>query len=52
VVTVPDTRVPCNVVVELKSLKEFQIGVDVRVESLSDPSVTAPFVKESSGAYR
>ncbi|CAG9786534.1 unnamed protein product [Diatraea saccharalis] len=50
--TVPYTRVPCNVVIELKGPKQYQIGVDVRVDSLDDPSVTAPFYKESSGPYR
>ncbi|KAL0839091.1 hypothetical protein ABMA28_017070 [Loxostege sticticalis] len=52
IITVPDTRVPCHVVIELKGPKQYQIGVDVRVESLDDPNVTAPFFKETSGAYR
>ncbi|CAH0398502.1 unnamed protein product [Chilo suppressalis] len=52
VFTVPDTRVPCHVTIELKGPKQYQIGFNVTVESLEDPSVTAPFFKESSGAYR
>ncbi|XP_028163572.1 calpain-7-like isoform X4 [Ostrinia furnacalis] len=52
VVTVPDTRVPCHVVIELRGPKQYQMGMDVRVESLDDPNVTAPFFKETSGPYR
>ncbi|XP_022129624.2 calpain-7 [Pieris rapae] len=52
IVTVPNSRVPCNLVAELKGPKQYQMGVDARVESLDDPSVTAPFLKESSGAFR
>ncbi|CAH4028535.1 unnamed protein product [Pieris brassicae] len=52
IVTIPESRVPCNLVAELKGPKQYQMGVDARVESLDDPSVTAPFLKESSGAFR
>ncbi|XP_073955964.1 calpain-7-like [Choristoneura fumiferana] len=52
IITVPDSRTPCRLVAQLKGPKQYQMGLDARVESLSDPSVTAPFVKESSGAYR
>ncbi|XP_072948969.1 calpain-7-like isoform X2 [Epargyreus clarus] len=52
VVTVPHSRAPCNVVVELKGPKQYQIGMDARVEALDDPDVTAPFLRESSGPYR
>ncbi|XP_063536110.1 calpain-7-like [Cydia strobilella] len=51
-ITVPESRVPCRVVAQLKGPKQYQMGMDARVESISDPNVTAPFVKESSGAYR
>ncbi|XP_026327354.1 calpain-7-like [Hyposmocoma kahamanoa] len=52
VITVPDSRVPCHVTVQLRGPKEYQIGIDARVESLDDPNQTAPFLKESSGPYR
>lgn len=52
IITVPDARSLCNMVVELKGPKQYQMGMDVRVESLDDPSVTAPFLKETSGSYR
>ncbi|CAH2048365.1 unnamed protein product, partial [Iphiclides podalirius] len=51
-ITVPESRPPCQMVVELKGPKQYQIGVDVKVDSLEDPDVTAPFLKESSGPYR
>ncbi|CAG4940491.1 unnamed protein product [Parnassius apollo] len=51
-VTVPEARAPCSLVVELKGPKQYQIGVDAKVDSLDDPNVTAPFLKESSGPYR
>ncbi|XP_045498046.1 calpain-7-like [Colias croceus] len=51
-ITVPDSITPCTLAAELKGPKQYQIGIDARVESLDDPSVTAPFLKESSGAYR
>ncbi|KAJ2948894.1 hypothetical protein O0L34_g5826 [Tuta absoluta] len=52
VVTVPGSRSPCHITVQLKGPKQYQIGFDVRVESLDDPNQTAPFLKESSGPYR
>ncbi|KPJ12934.1 Calpain-7 [Papilio machaon] len=52
IVTVPEARSPCNMVLELKGPKQYQIGMDARVESIEDPTVTAPFLKESSGPYR
>ncbi|KAG6449017.1 hypothetical protein O3G_MSEX005827 [Manduca sexta] len=52
VVTIPESRVPCHLVVELKGPKQYQIGIDARVEALDDPSVTAPFLRESSGPFR
>ncbi|XP_046965982.1 calpain-7-like isoform X1 [Vanessa cardui] len=52
IVTVPDTRGACHLVAELKGPKQYQIGVDARVEALDDPNLTAPFLKESSGPYR
>ncbi|XP_064072702.1 calpain-7-like isoform X2 [Vanessa tameamea] len=52
IVTVPDTRTACHLVAELKGPKQYQIGVDARVEALDDPNLTAPFLKESSGPYR
>ncbi|VVD05817.1 unnamed protein product [Leptidea sinapis] len=52
IVRVPDAVSGCELVAELKGPKQYQIGIDARVESLDDPSVTAPFLKESSGAYR
>ncbi|XP_061383599.1 calpain-7-like isoform X2 [Danaus plexippus] len=52
IITVPESRNPCHVTIELKGPKEYQIGVDARVESLDDPNITAPFLRESSGAYR
>ncbi|XP_041978772.1 calpain-7-like [Aricia agestis] len=51
-IRVPESRGPCHVVCQLKGPKQYQIGVDARVESLDDPSVTAPFLRESSGPYR
>ncbi|XP_049872970.1 calpain-7-like [Pectinophora gossypiella] len=50
--TVPDSRTPCHVTIQLLAPKQYQIGVDVRVESMNDPNQTAPFLKESSGPYR
>ncbi|CAB3261140.1 unnamed protein product [Arctia plantaginis] len=52
IITVPESRTPCNIVVELKGPKQYQLGVDAKVESLDDPTVTAPFFKETSGPYR
>lgn len=52
IITVPESRNPCHLVAELKGPKQYQIGIDVRVEGLDDPNVTAPFLRESSGAYR
>ncbi|KAJ0176823.1 hypothetical protein K1T71_008002 [Dendrolimus kikuchii] len=51
-IVVPDSRYPNNVVIELKGPKQYQMGIDAKVESLDDPSVTAPFVRESSGPFR
>ncbi|KAL4705929.1 hypothetical protein ACJJTC_017511 [Scirpophaga incertulas] len=50
--TIPNWRTPRHVVIKLMGPKNYQIGMDVRVESLEDPDVTAPFFKKSSGAYR
>ncbi|XP_045448055.1 calpain-7-like [Melitaea cinxia] len=52
VVTIPDSRNPCHLVAELKGPKQYQMGIDAKVESLDDPNVTAPFLRESSGPYR
>ncbi|CAB3236560.1 unnamed protein product [Arctia plantaginis] len=52
IITVPESRTPCNIVVELKGPKQYQLGVDAKVESLDDQTVTAPFFKETSGPYR
>lgn len=52
VLTIPDSVTPSGMVVELRGPKQYNIGIDVTVESLTDPTVTAPFRKESSGAYR
>ncbi|XP_039753508.1 calpain-7-like isoform X2 [Pararge aegeria] len=51
-VKVPVSRYPCHLVVLLKGPKEYQMGLDCRIESLDDPNVTAPFHKATSGPYR
>ncbi|KAH9629383.1 hypothetical protein HF086_008899 [Spodoptera exigua] len=38
IITVPDSRTPCHIVIELKGPKQYQMGVDARVESLDDPT--------------
>ncbi|XP_053609230.1 calpain-7-like isoform X2 [Plodia interpunctella] len=48
-ITTPESTA---MVVELRGPKQYNIGIDVTVEALDDPNVTAPFLKESSGAYR
>lgn len=52
IVTIPESRNPCHLVAELKGPKQYQMGVDAKVESLDDPNLTAPFLRESSGPYR
>ncbi|GBP71678.1 Calpain-7 [Eumeta japonica] len=49
---ISDGRVPCKLVLQLKGPRQYQLGIDVRVVSLEDPNLTAPFVSESSGNYR
>ncbi|KAG7308895.1 hypothetical protein JYU34_006165 [Plutella xylostella] len=43
---------PAWLVLELKGPKQYQLGFDVRVTSLDDPTVTAPFHTKTSGAFR
>lgn len=52
VVSVPEGRNPSEVLVELKGPKQYQMGIEARVEALDDPTVTAPFLKQSSGLFR
>lgn len=41
-----------NLVIELRGPKVYQVGLEVIVSSLVDPTVTAPFVSKVSGSYR
>lgn len=41
-----------QVFIELKGPKDYQIGFDVTISSVTDPDVTAPFKTSSSGAFR
>lgn len=41
-----------NLVIELRGPKVYQVGIEVTVESLADPSITAPFVSKTTGSYR
>lgn len=42
----------CNLVIELRGPKVYQVGLEVTVASLVDPTVTAPFVSKVTGTYR
>ncbi|XP_004925190.1 calpain-7 [Bombyx mori] len=48
---VPDARA-CSVLLQLKGPKQYQLGMDAKVEALDDPNVTAPFLKLTSGPFR
>lgn len=37
---------------DLKGPKQYQLGLEIIPKSLNDPNKTAPFVTQSSGAYR
>lgn len=41
-----------NVVIELRGPKVYQVGIEVTVDSLDDPNITAPFVSKTTGSYR
>lgn len=41
-----------NLVIELRGPKVYQVGIEVTIESLSDPNITAPFVSKTTGSYR
>lgn len=41
-----------NFVVELRGPKVYQVGIEVIVQSLDNPEVTAPFVSKTTGTYR
>lgn len=41
-----------QVFIELKGPKDYQIGFDVTISSVTDPEVTAPFKTISSGTFR
>lgn len=41
-----------NLIVELRGPKDYQVGLELTVVSLEDPTVTAPFVNKSTGSYR
>lgn len=41
-----------NVVIELRGPKVYQVGIEVSVDSLDDPNITAPFVSKTTGSYR
>lgn len=41
-----------NLVIELRGPKVYQVGFEIKVQSLDDPSVTAPFVSKTTGSYR
>ena len=41
-----------ELVIELRGPKIYQVGLEVVVVSLDDPSMTAPFVSKLSGSYR
>lgn len=41
-----------NLVIELRGPKVYQVGFEITVQSLDDPSVTAPFVSKTTGSYR
>lgn len=40
------------IVIDLKGPKQYQMGVEVTIVSLTDDDITAPFKSTSSGAYR
>lgn len=52
IITVPDSRTPCDMVIELKGPRQYEIGFSVKVHSLEDPSITAPFHTLTAGQYR
>lgn len=41
-----------SMVLELRGPKVYQVGLEVRIESLADDTVTAPFVSRVTGTYR
>lgn len=41
-----------NLVVELRGPKIYQVGFEIKVNSLEDSTVTAPFVSKVTGSYR
>ncbi|XP_050080262.1 calpain-7-like [Anopheles maculipalpis] len=41
-----------ELVIELRGPKVYQVGLDLTVVSLSDETVTAPFVSQKTGVYR
>lgn len=41
-----------NLVIELRGPKVYQVGFEITVASLEDPTITAPFVSKMSGSYR
>lgn len=42
----------CHLICELRGPKNYQVGLELIVESLSDPNLTAPFVSKVTGTYR
>ncbi|XP_077298666.1 calpain-7-like [Arctopsyche grandis] len=51
-VTLGDCPSANHMVLDLRGPKDYQINIDVAVQSLDDPDVTAPFITRSSGPYR
>lgn len=41
-----------NLVIELRGPKVYQVGLEIIIVSLDDPTLTAPFVSKTSGSYR
>ena len=39
-------------VIELKGPKQYQIGFEINILSVTNPSLTAPFRSQTSGPYR